>query len=113
MRRTETPKLIWIKFSMVVDIPDIVTNTNFGDHWLRGFWLAGGQIFPFPIDFDRRPYLTTMRVCDNVVSSTNLCVSSRGLRSEIICSTFEVQCGKSTSLRTSAVRHLEHLKQIT
>jgi len=28
MRRTETPKPIWIKFGMVIDIPDIVTYTN-------------------------------------------------------------------------------------
>jgi len=41
MRRTETPKLIWIKFCMVIDIPDVVTYTNFGDHRLRGFWVAG------------------------------------------------------------------------
>ena len=46
MRRTETPKPVWIKFCMVVDIPDVVTYTNFGDHGFRGFWVAGGQIFP-------------------------------------------------------------------
>ena len=56
MRRTETPKPIWIKFCMMVDIADIVTYTNFGDHRLRGFWVAGVQIFPSPIDFHRRPY---------------------------------------------------------
>ena len=58
MRRTKTPKPIWIKFGVVVDIPNIVTYTNFGDHRLRGFWVAGGQIFPSPIDFHRRPYNT-------------------------------------------------------
>jgi len=42
----------------VVDIPDVVKYTNFGDHRLRGFWLAGGQISPSPIDFHRR--LTTL-----------------------------------------------------
>ena len=41
--------LIWIKFGMVVDITDVVTYTNFGDHRLRGFWVAGGQISPCPI----------------------------------------------------------------
>jgi len=46
MRRTETPEPIWIKFCMVVDIPDVVTHTNFGDHRLRGFWVAGGSNFP-------------------------------------------------------------------
>ena len=49
MRRTETPKPIWIKFCTVVDIPDVVTYTNFVDHRLRGFWVAGGQISPSPI----------------------------------------------------------------
>ena len=48
MRGNETPKPIWIKFGVVVDFPDVVTYTNFGDHPLRGFWVAGGQIFPFP-----------------------------------------------------------------
>ena len=37
MRRTETPKPILINFCMVVDIPDTITDTNFGDHQLRGF----------------------------------------------------------------------------
>jgi len=54
MRRTETPKPIWIKFCMVVDIPDVVKYTSFGDHRLRGFWVAGGQISPSPIDFHRQ-----------------------------------------------------------
>jgi len=40
---------------MVVDIPDVVKYANFGDHRLRGFWVAGGQISPSPIDFHRRP----------------------------------------------------------
>ena len=42
----------------MVDIPDTVTYTNSGDHRLRGFWVAVGQISPFPIDFHRRPYNT-------------------------------------------------------
>ena len=46
MRRTETLKPIWIKFCMVVDIPDVVNYTNFGDYRLRGFWVAVGQISP-------------------------------------------------------------------
>jgi len=52
MRRTETPEPIWITFCLVVDIPEMVTYTTFGDHRLRGFWLAG------VIDFHRRPYNT-------------------------------------------------------
>ena len=66
MRRTETPKPIWIKFCTVVDIPDVVTYTNFGDNRLRGFWVAGGQISPSPIDFHRRPYNTLALPCERV-----------------------------------------------
>jgi len=52
---------------MVVDIPDVVTYTNFGDHRLRGFWVAGGQICPSPIDFHRRPYNTLALPCERVM----------------------------------------------
>jgi len=69
MRRTETPKPIWIKFCTVVDIPDVVTYTNFGDHRLRGFWVAGGQISPSPIDFHRRPYNTLALPSERVIKS--------------------------------------------
>jgi len=69
MRRTETPKPILINFCIVVDITDIVTHTNFGDHRLRGFWEAGGQISTFSIDFDRRPYNTLALPCERVIST--------------------------------------------
>ena len=52
---------------MVVDIPDIVKYTNFGDHRLKGFWVAGGQISPSPIDFHRRPYNTLALPCERVM----------------------------------------------
>ena len=67
MRRTETPKPIWIKFCTVVDIPVVVKYANFGDHRLRGFWVAGGQISPSPIDFHRRPYNTLALPCERVI----------------------------------------------
>ena len=51
---------------MVVDVPDVVTYTNFGDHRLRGFWVAGGQISPSPIDFHRRPYNALALPCERV-----------------------------------------------
>ena len=70
MRRTEAPKPIWITFCMVVDIPDVVTYTNFGHHRLRGFWVAGGQISPSPIDFHRRPYNTLALQCERVMAQT-------------------------------------------
>jgi len=51
----------------VVDIPDVVKYANFGDHRLRGFWVAGGQISPSPIDFHhRRPYNTLALPCERV-----------------------------------------------
>jgi len=51
MRRTETPKPIWTKFCTVEAIPDVVTYTNFGDHRLRGLWVAGVKFPPLPLTF--------------------------------------------------------------
>ena len=56
---------------MVVDIPDVVKYANFGDHRLRGFWVAGGQISPSPIDFHRRPYNTLALPCERVIYANN------------------------------------------
>ena len=67
MRRTETPEPIWIKVCVVVDITEIVTHTNFGDHRLRGFWAAGGLISLFPIDFHRHSYNTLALPCERVM----------------------------------------------
>ena len=69
MRRTETPKSIWIKFCMVVDIPDVVTYTNFGKtgYLIKGFLGGGGQISPSPIDFHRRPYNILALPCERVI----------------------------------------------
>jgi len=103
MRRTDTPKPIWIKFCMVVDIPGIVTYTNFGDHRLRGFWVAGGQISPFPIDFHRRPYNTLALSCKRVIRATvcRECAKdhpgSGGCRS--MC------CGRGYTVESIQVRH--------
>ena len=54
---------------MVVDIPDVVTYTNFGDHRFRGFWVVGGKISPSPIDFHRHPYNTLALPCERVISN--------------------------------------------
>ena len=51
----------------MVDIPDVVKYANFGDHRLRSFWVAGGQISPSPIDFHRRPYNTLALPCERVI----------------------------------------------
>jgi len=42
---------------------DPITCIKFGDNRLRGFWLAGGQILPFPFDFDGRPYNSATLPC--------------------------------------------------
>ena len=52
---------------MVVDIPDAVKYANFDDHRLRGFWVAGGQISPSPINFHRRLYNTLALPCERVI----------------------------------------------
>jgi len=44
--QNETPKSIWIKFCTVVDIPDVVNYTNFGDHRVKGSLGGGGSNFP-------------------------------------------------------------------
>jgi len=61
----------------VVDITDIVTYTNFGDHRLRGFWGAWGQISPFPIEFHRRPYNTLALPCERVINRMETIARSR------------------------------------
>jgi len=67
MHRTETPKPIWIKFFLVLDIPNIITYTNFGDRRLKGFWVAGVSNFPLSHRLSSSPLQhsrTTMPVCD-------------------------------------------------
>jgi len=51
---------------------EVVTHTNFGDHRLRGFWVAEGQILPFPIDFHRRPYNTLALPCECVINASHV-----------------------------------------
>jgi len=47
--------------------PNVVTYANFGEDWLRGLWVAGGQSLPFSIDFDCRPYNTLALPCECVI----------------------------------------------
>ena len=39
-------------------VGDIYHRAKFYPNRFRGFWVAGGQISPSPIDFHRRPYNT-------------------------------------------------------
>jgi len=54
----KTPGWIEPKFFLVVGVHDVIMPFKFGDDRFRGFWLAEGQILPFPIDFEGRPYNT-------------------------------------------------------
>jgi len=101
MRRTETPKPIWIKFCTVVDISDVVTYTNFGDHRLRGFWVSGGQISPSLIDFHRRPYNTLALPCERVMW-VPVAVWQVRLRTAISVY-FQTQSKKAASVPVSAI----------
>ena len=42
----------------MVAVHDVMTSFKFGDDRFRSFWLAEGQILPFPIDFEGRSYNT-------------------------------------------------------
>ena len=52
---------------MVVDIRDVITCFKFGDDRFMGLASAEGQILPFPIDFDGRPYNTLTLPCERVI----------------------------------------------
>ena len=52
----ETHGWIVSKFCLVIETLDVITCIKFGDDRLRGFWLAGCQSLPFPIDFAGRRY---------------------------------------------------------
>ena len=51
----------------LVDIRDIIKYFKFGDDRFRGLVSAEGQILPFPIDFDGRPYNTLTLPCERVI----------------------------------------------
>jgi len=48
-------------------VGDIYHHAKFYPNRLRGFWVAGGQISPSPIDFHRRPYNTLALPCERVI----------------------------------------------
>ena len=52
---------------MVADICDVIMCFKFGDDRFRGLASAEGQILPFPIDFDGRPYNTLILPCELVI----------------------------------------------
>jgi len=52
----------------VVYVPDLITCFKFGDDQFRGLASAEGQILPFAIDFDGRPYNTVTLPCERVIA---------------------------------------------
>ena len=51
----------------MVYVPDLITCFKFSDDRFRGLASAEGQILPFPIDFDGRPYNTLALLCEHVI----------------------------------------------
>jgi len=65
---------------------------------LRGFWVAGGQISPSPIDFHRRPYNTLALPCERVIRELQrFIVSAFGL-SEFRIASISREIGRSLKL---------------
>ena len=88
---------------MVVDIPDLVTYTNFSDHRLRGFWVAGGQISPSSIDFHRRPYNTLALPCERVIFTGHyhhhcVCVTGHDHQASGVTAAHCAESGESAQL---------------
>jgi len=54
---------------VVEDIRDVIAYFKFGDDRFRGLASAEGQILPFTIDFDGRPYNTLTLPCERVMIS--------------------------------------------
>ena len=61
------PGRIEPKIFSVEGICDVITCFKFGDDKFRGLASAEGQILPFPIDFDGRPYNTLTLPCERVI----------------------------------------------
>ena len=65
----KSPGRIEPKVFLEEDIPDVFTCFKFGDDRFRGLAPAEGQILPFPIDFDGRPYNTLTLLCERVINN--------------------------------------------
>jgi len=63
----KTPRRIDPQIFLVVYVPDLITCFIFGDDRFRGLASAEGQILPFSIDFDGRPYNTLTLPCERVI----------------------------------------------
>jgi len=61
------PRTDWAQILYDGRVRDVITWFKFGDDRLRGLGSAEGQILPFPIDFDGRPYNTLRLPCERVI----------------------------------------------
>jgi len=59
----------WAQIFLVVGVHDLIATFRFGDDGFRGFWLAEGQILPFPIDFEGRSYNAHCRMRSDCYTS--------------------------------------------
>jgi len=68
----------WIEPKIFLEegIRDVITCFKFGDDRFIGLASAEGQILPFPIDFDGRPYNTLTLPCERVMTDFFCAVSS-------------------------------------
>jgi len=59
----------WIEPKIILEegIRHVITCFKFGDARFRGLASAEGQILPFPIHFDGRPYNTLTLPCERVM----------------------------------------------
>ena len=91
--------------------PDVITYANFGDDRLRGLGMAGGQSLPFSVDFDRRPYNTTVRVCDVSCSTVLITLSLRKVLA-IEPRRYTIYTRKTKNMRPILVRNSSRLVQL-
>ena len=87
----ETPGRIASKFCLpvVIGTQEVITCMKFGDDRLRGFWLAGGQNSPFPIDFAGHPYNSATLPCAYGTPVYTIRMNILGLTME---STYDTPC---------------------
>jgi len=62
------PGSIELKIFLEEGIRDVITCFKFGDDRFRGLASTEGQLLPFPIDFDGRPYNTLTLPCERVMA---------------------------------------------
>jgi len=75
-----------MKFCVVVDIIDVVTHTNFGDHRLSGFWRAGVKFSPC------EPVINVPRR-DRAAKSVSICSATSRLVSRSFVGVVTVRIG--------------------